>query len=415
MISYDQALENCLKACQGKTMGTEDVSLQEAVGRICGKDILAPFSVQPFDNSAMDGYAVHYLDLVKASSGAPVSLHVAGTVAAGDGDERHDFLQGTCLRIMTGAPIPDGCDAIVPYEEAGSNHEAAVFTKPAGQGAHIRKAGEDFKQEETALTKGRMVDIQHVLPLATLGVSKVRTLKKPRVAFIATGRELVDDFAYPLQKGQIYNSNRPYVVSMLEAMGAHVVSSRTLADDATAFREHLEAVISDKNPDVVVSSGAVSEGDYDFVRKTLEEMNADIIHHKVRIRPGKPNLFARFPNGILCFGLPGNPVSTAAGLRFFVCPVLQTLLGQGKETPLYARISEPFYKKAPLHMFLKGKATIDGDGQLWATVLEGQESFKVKPFIGMNCWISIPEEKDGISAGEKVAIYPLLPGNIALF
>lgn len=248
----------------------------------------------------------------------------------------------------------------------------------------------------------------HILPLATLGISRVRVFKKPRFAFISTGRELIDDLSADLGCGQIYNSNRPYAVEMLKAMGADCVFAHTIADDPEAFERTLADIAAQK-PDLIISSGAVSAGEFDFVRSVLEKSGAEILFHKIKLKPGKPNLLARLPNGTLYFGLPGNPVATAAGLRFLVTPALRSMMSLPPEKPLYARAMNGFTKKAGLHMLFKAHIENWEDGLLTADFPDAQASFMVSPFLDINGWASIAEDTADIKAGEMVEIYPLLP------
>ena len=408
MISYPKAQRNARDAYQSKQTA-ETCVLSQAIGRVCAQDIMASFAVQPFNNAAMDGYVVRSQDLLEAASSNRIFLPVTGSIAAGDMDIKNTGPQKACVRIMTGAPVPEGYDAIVPFEEAKMHNDGTVlFSNPVKPGAHIRRAGEDFQRGNKVLSKGEIVKSQHVLPLATLGIATLEVWKKPRIGFLATGKELVDDLSQPLRIGQIYNSNRAYAVPMLESFGAEVIHAETIADDSQHFRRALEGLLS-VAPDFIVSSGAVSAGDHDFVRNVLEEMGAEIIHHKVKMRPGKPNLLARLPTGAVYFGLPGNPVATAVGLRFFVLPALKAFLGQEPEMPLRVKIAEPFRKKPCLHMLLKGKTGIDEKGCIFVVPTEGQESFRVSPFINMNCWISIPEEVEDVVIGNLVDVYPLRP------
>jgi molybdopterin molybdotransferase len=187
-------------------------------------------------------------------------------------------------------------------------------------------------------------------------------------------------------------------------MGAEIIHAETIRDDEKDFECALAASL-DVGADFIVSSGAVSAGDFDFVRPCLEQLGATILYHKVKMKPGKPNLLARLPNGTLYFGLPGNPVATAVGLRFFMHPAIAAMYGGVPEKPLTAIAANAFSKKPGLHMFLKGHWQTDDHGTLKVTFLEGQASFMVRPFLNMNCWIAVPEERGDVLADDTVAIY----------
>lgn len=408
MIGFEDAKRIVFEEASKKKLGTESVPLNMIEGRVCANEIKSPLDIQPFDNAAMDGYAVCLNDILKASPESPVTLPVAGVIAAGDPVPEYSLAQQSCIQIMTGAPVPSGAQAVVPIEHIKQSNAGISFFAPAPEGGNIRRAGEDFKKGAVLCPASTRFSARHILPLATLGVDKVEVFKKPRIVFISTGKELVDDLSKPLASGQIYNSNRPYARSFLESMGAQVIEMRTIFDDLESFERILEE-IEDIRPDLVLSSGAVSAGTFDFVRQGLESNGAEILFHKIKVKPGKPNLFARLRNGALYFGMPGNPVATAVALRFLVEPALRALCGRSPEQPLRARLKHGLDKKPGLHLFLKGKSEIGQDGVLTVKILEGQESFMVNPFLCMNAWVSLPPEACDPIPGQTVQIFPVLP------
>lgn len=406
MISYKQAHDIFLEQAEKHQLGIESLSTKDIVGRVCAEKKIAPMDVQPFDNSAMDGFAVILSDLRGASEDNPVTLHKSGIIAAGDPVPDKPLQIGNCIHIMTGAPVPPAANAVVPIELVVVNGDVIEFTATSTLNANIRKAGEDFKKGTSVLDVGQRIGPQHIMPLATLGIAEVKVYQKPRAAFLATGRELVDDLSADLKSGQIYNSNRPYGVAALSAMHVDCVKDYTIADNVVDFEKILQSLMV-QNLDIIVSSGAVSAGEFDFVREGLEKIGAEIFFHKVKIKPGKPNLFARLPNGTFYFGLPGNPVATAAGLRFFVQPFLQKIMRQAVENPLYAKATTPFSKKSGLQIFVKSCMECQNNGELSVTFLDGQASFMVSPFLSMNCWAVVSEEMTEIKIGDIVEIYPL--------
>ncbi len=329
-------------------------------------------------------------------------------IAAGDAVPDKPLQTGECIEIMTGAPTPPDADAVVPVELVDVDGDQVYFKAKPKTGANIRRAGEDFQKNMNVLKAGQIIHPQHVMPLAALGVHHVKVFKKPRAAFLATGDELVEDLSQDLKSGQIYNSNRPYGLAALNAMGVECVNASSLPDDSKKFTALLEN-LTQQNVDFIVSSGAVSAGKFDFVREGLEEAGAEILFHKVKIKPGKPNLFARLPNGTLYFGLPGNPVATTAGLRFFVQTCMHAMLGMEEEKPVQAKAMTPFKKREGLRMFLKARAESWEDGLLTVDLLDGQASFMVRPFLNMNCWAVAPENAEEIKAGDIIDIYPLYP------
>jgi molybdopterin molybdotransferase len=309
---------------------------------------------------------------------------------------------------MTGAPLPAGTEAIVPIENVRLDKNQVTFSEKPKAGQHIRRAGEDFKKGTLLLSPGTRVTAAHIMPLATLGIAQITVFSKPRVLFISTGAEIVDDLSAPLQRGEIYNSNKLYASAFLSACGADVYEHETVNDAPELFMKALGS-IHENSYDLVISSGAVSAGSFDFVRDGLENTGAEILFHKIKLKPGKPNLFATLPSGALYFGLPGNPVATAAGLRFLVMTALRVMHGQPREVPIYARSMNTFSKKSDLHMILKGRLEYWEDGSVTADILDGQESFKVSPFLSMDCWLHVPEGQTAVKSGGILEAYPLYP------
>lgn len=408
MISFETAQRIIRERASTYRLDTVVIAPHEAMGRVCAGEVLAPLTIQPFDNSAMDGFAVRMCDLEGASEGTPIILEKSGVIAAGDPVPEEALMAGKCIHIMTGAPVPKGADAVVPIENVDVQDSKITFNSVPKPMANIRKAGEDFQKGDEILKTGDTLGVTHILPLATLGISRIRVFKKPKVAFMATGREIVDDLSAPLESGQIYNSNRPYALAMLEALGCDVLPCETVRDDLGVFCKELKNLMREKC-DIIISSGAVSAGEFDFVKEGLEKIGADIIFHKVKLKPGKPNLFAILPNGAFYFGLPGNPVASAVGLRFFVVSALRAMMEQEPEKPLHARAMTKFVKKSGLHMILKGKSESWEDGTRSVDILDGQASFMVNPFLNMNSWLHVPEALEIIKPGEVVEFYPLLP------
>jgi molybdopterin molybdotransferase len=228
------------------------------------------------------------------------------------------------------------------------------------------------------------------------------------VAILSTGSELVADPSLPLGPGKIRAANAPYLEASLRAFGADVVMSLTLDDDPAIFAAELQRAAV--QADLVLSTGAVSMGRHDFVPATLERIGARLLFHKAGIRPGKPLLAAMLPDGPLMIGLPGNPLATAAGFRFFAVPALRAMLGMAPESPLRARLSVASDRRTGFRHFLKARVDHDQDGVLQATLLDGQESFRMAPLLKANAWAVLPREADESPDGAMIDVLPLDPG-----
>lgn len=405
MISYSDALQNVLAACS--PLATEQVPLAQSLGRVFAQDVIAQAHLPPFDNSAMDGFAL-------ASGGktlaADCEFTVVGSQAAGDGVVTST---GDACEIMTGASLPIGLDTVVPIEQVqvlardGDERPSRIrLLFDVMPGAHVRLRGQDVAHGDCIVRAGSRHDASTHMLLAALGVDLLAMHPRVPVALIATGRELVDDPQHPLAPGQIRNSNGPFLAARLAEAGACVVHQKTVGDDAAEFTSALQCGL-DAGAKLVLSTGAVSMGRHDFVPDALRALGATIVFHKVAIRPGKPVLFARLPGGQLYFGLPGNPVSSAVGMRFFVEPALRALLGQRPEQALRLPLAEPVHKKAGLQCFFKAQVGLDAAGRLQVRVLQGQESFRIRPLLSANAWAVLDAAKEVFAAGGEVGVYGL--------
>lgn len=404
MLNVDHARQMMLAKLQ--PLEAEPTALVSVLGRVLAATLRSPEQLPPFDNSAMDGYA---LALGGSPAAAGSEFNVSGVQAAGDAAAERT--QGCA--IMTGARVPDGLDAVVPVEEVevlqqGQDLQPArIRLRAAVQpGLHIRRAGQDVALNEPVLPGGCRIGPAQLMLLAGLGVAQAELRRRPRVALYCTGRELVDDPAQALESGQIRNNNAGYLCARLVEAGAELVDYRTIADEPALFRAALEHA-QNLNADVIVSTGAVSMGRYDFVPDSLRELGAQIVFHKLRMRPGKPLLHARMPSGAAFFGLPGNPASSAVGMRFFVEPALRALLGLTPERAWTLPLAAAARKKAEFTFIQKARVDADADGRLTVSLLAGQESFKVAPLALANAWAVLPEDAEELAAGSPVAVYGL--------
>lgn len=407
MISYEQAISIIRAEGQKASLNPEAVPVDQVAGRHAAQDIISSMANQPFDNSAMDGFAVRAADLVNAAAALPVSLAQAGQIIAGMPAPEDGYQPGTCHEIMTGAMMPDGYDSIVPVEKITRNDGQIVFTSAVAPGEYVRRAGADIRPGEAIFKRGDLFTAEHILPLATLGAYTVDVLRRARVSVISTGNEVVDDLRASLQKGRIYNSTAPYLRQAVPAAGMELLSIATVADDPRLFRQMLEQVVA-KGSDIIITTGAVSAGVHDFVPSVLKEMGADIFFHKVAIRPGRPILFARLsPSGPFFVGLPGNPASTSVGLRFFVRPLLRAMQGFGSDAPKKAVLADDLAIRQPvsLRLFLRAQTGINAQGAMQIAIIPGQQSFMVRPFVLSNVWAVLPPDAGSLKKGDIVDFY----------
>lgn len=406
MIAFEDALAHVLDGCT--RLPAERVALADAIGRVTAGEIRSPVDLPAFDNSAMDGFALATRG-VRIDAGRGFDVH--GEQAAGDGVQR--AAGEGAWSIMTGARLPDGLDAIVPVEQVDVLDRAddgrvtrIRTTAPVEPGQHRRRAGEDIARGAPALPAGHWIGANELMLLAGLGLAHVDVVRRPRIALISTGRELIDDPAQALEPGQIRNSSAPFLATRIPAAGGEVVQRGTVTDEPARFDAALTRAL-EAGADLVLSTGAVSMGRFDFIPDVLRERGAQIVFHKVAMRPGKPLLFARLPGGALCFGLPGNPVSTAVGLRFFVEPAMRALLGLPRERAWRLPLAHDVRKKAGFRLHQKARLKLDAHGALSVELLAGQESFRTRPLVESTAWAALPAETDALRAGDRIDVFPL--------
>lgn len=397
LISLEDAQQKMLAQLSPITDSLQ-VSLFEADGRITAVPVLSPLDVPPFDNAAMDGYAVRLADL--ASDGV---LPVAGKAFAGV-PFSGEWPSGSVIRIMTGAPVPAGCDAVVMQEETEQRDGGIVITAPVKNGQHIRRSGEDIQTGKQVLDAGVRLGAAELPLLASLGIAEVSVLRKLRVAIFSTGDEL-QAVGTPLAAGQIYDTNRFTVSLMLKRLGCEVIDLGVIADNPELLREAFSE--ADRQADVVISTGGVSVGEADFTKAMLEELGA-ITFWKLAIKPGKPFAFGRLANSWFC-GLPGNPVSAAVTFYQLVQPLLATLTGQKTAVMpprLRARAAQRL-KKSPGRLdFQRGVFSRSADGTLEVHSTGPQGSHVFSSFALANCFIVLERERGNVEAGEWVDVEP---------
>ncbi|HEY9254003.1 MAG TPA: gephyrin-like molybdotransferase Glp [Stenotrophomonas sp.] len=401
MLAYDQALQRVRSHASALPM--EDVPIVRAAGRLLAQDFISPACLPPFDNAALDGYALASAD---AALDAGVELEVVGCQAAGAPPH---FARGA-WEIMTGACLPDGLDTVVPREQVTvlsrlPDHAARVRLEAAVEtGRHVRRRGEDVAIGQQALAAGQWLGAAQLMLLHALGARRVAVRRRPRVAVLATGGELVDDPSRPLLPGQIRDANRPYLCMKLQEAGAEVVWQGAVDDDPARFQHRLDEALAHA-PDLVISTGAVSAGAFDFVPQALRARNASVVFHQVALRPGKPLLFARLREGPLYFGLPGNPAATAVGQRFFVEAALRAMLGLPDEVPWRLPLRDGWQAPAHLHACAAAQVFCSGDGQLSASVLPAQHSFRLRPLCAANAWAVAPAGVAALDKGAAVEVW----------
>jgi molybdopterin molybdotransferase len=400
MISVDEALEIILGTIQ--VLGLERVDILDSLGRVLGEDVHAPYNIPPWDNSAMDGYAVIHKDIEGASRQNPAVLTVVADLPAGYTAQR-GISRGEAIRIMTGAPIPKGCDTVVMVEDTQAEQDRVkIFNAPA-RGKHIRKAGEDVVKGSRVLARGSIVRPAAVGMMASLKRSVVSVFQRPRVAVISTGDELIDVDG-ELTAGKIVGSNTYSLASLVKDSGGQPLVLGIARDNPEALRSIFRAALA---ADMIISSGGVSVGDYDLVKDMLLELGAEMKFWKVHMRPGQPLAFGVI-GGKPTFGLPGNPVSCMISFEQFVRPAILKASGHTRifRPLIEARLKEPISKKEGKRYFLRCCISVE-DGAYAVTTTGGQGSGILLSMVKADGLIVLPETKSEFAAGTMVKVQVL--------
>lgn len=381
-------------------LGRERVLITDAVGRVLSEDLTATWDMPRWTNSAMDGYAVRSQDCQQTGR-----LQVIDFVAAGGASEKI-VTAGTAIKIMTGAPLPQGADAIIPVEETTLDGTDILIHEKVKPGAHVRPRGEDVKMGECIVPRGTMLRPAEIGMLASYGKAFVPVYRKPRVAILSTGDELVE-IGDTLAEDRIINSNSLALAAALKEIGAEPMMLGIAADNRVS---HMEKISEGLKADALITSAGVSTGDRDFVRAVLDELGAKTLFCKVDIKPGRPTTFA-LKNDKPVFSLPGNPVSTMITFEELVKPALLKMMGHDRvikqefEAILETDLSK---KRLGVLNFQRVKITVR-DGRYFASCAGDQNTGILKTMVRADALALLPEHKDAFKVGDVVKVHMLSP------
>ncbi|AWB68336.1 molybdopterin molybdenumtransferase MoeA [Saccharobesus litoralis] len=403
LMPVEQAMTQMLESIVEK-QGSTLVPLADALDCILAADVVSPINVPVFDNSAMDGYAFPAQDLASFSTLTRVGRVYAGESFTGE------LKPGECVRIMTGAPMPAGADTVQMQENVTVvDDEHIKLDAVPKMGANVRYAGEDIKQGAVVLQAGERLKPAHLGLLASLGVAEVEIKQPIKVGVFSTGDELVP-VGQPLAAGQIYDSNRFFLVALLKRLNVDVIDYGCLVDDIEILRNTLLTAADEV--DALITSGGVSVGEADFTKDVLDEIG-NVNFWKLAIKPGKPFAFGKIPSiaqnkDILFFGLPGNPVSSFVTCHQLVVPALQTLMGAKKQQKITLTAkSQSTLKKRPGRMdFQRAVYSVSDTGELVVLSTGAQGSGILTSICQANCYILLAQQQGNVVAGEQVEILP---------
>ena len=386
MISYKEALT---KLSRSKlSIRSEKILSKDSLNRICSENVYSPFNYPAADNTALDGFAINSNESNKSNKKNTTKLKILKMLAAGNNPNIKKITKFSCIEVMTGAIIKKPFNTIIPYEKSKvvekNKIKYLLIDRKIKKFNNLRFAGSDFKKGQLVLKKGEIIKASDILVLKTLGIKNIKVKKKIKIVFFATGNEITNNQIIPYWK--VRNSNGSYIKAFSKILPLDIKEKAILRDnDEKRFLKKLNKNIKHK-VDIVITIGAVSEGKYDYVPQIIKKFNGRGYFRGAKIRPGKPILFSKIKSKTAFFGLPGNPVSTAACFRFFVLPFIFNSLEYLADDPIKAKLKNRFEKKKNFTRFIKGKLIISKKGHAEFQVFKGQESYKIKPLANSNVW-----------------------------
>ncbi len=394
LLPFEQAVANMLSQISPITE-TLALPIEQALHHVLAQDIASPLNVPPHDNSAMDGYAFAIASLNESKTLKLIGRSMAGAPFQGT------CRPGECIRIMTGAKMPDCCDSVEMQENVTADEEKITFLQEKTFGSHVRNAGEDIKINQQVLHSGHKLTVVDIGVLASLGVAEVVVFRKLKVALIATGDELKLP-GQSLRAGDIYESNSFVLAAMLKTLHVDIINFGIIGDDFEAIKAAF--VSADEQADAVISSGGVSVGDADYTKTVLDELG-EIGFWKIAMKPGKPFAFGTLANSVF-FGLPGNPVSALVTFHQLALVALTKMQNANalKRTHLSVKCSSDLRKSPGRMDFQRGVLSVNEAGENVVASTGAQGSGILSSLARANCYIVLPSDQGGVKAGEMVNV-----------
>ncbi|HPS56501.1 MAG TPA: molybdopterin molybdotransferase MoeA [Spirochaetota bacterium] len=409
MISVDDAQKIILNSIAVRK-GTEKIRFSDSYGRIIAQDLISELNVPQIDNSAMDGYALISSDVEGASPEKPVILEIKGEVQAGGNNVSQPVKSGSAIRIMTGAHLPHGADAVIPFEDTEECGDRVKIFTPVNKSDNVRFAGEDIAAGDTILVRGTYIDSSQIGLIASVNRTDVTVFNRPEVSIISTGDEIIEPGSADIY-GKTVNSNAYVLMNEVKKTGGNPSYFGIVKDRFDEIRATVEKALAG---DIVLCTGGVSMGRYDFIPDVLKSLGAEILVHKIAVKPGKPVLFSKVQDKLF-FGLPGNPVSVMVSFIEFVRPAILKMAGaiQYEKPVVKAVLKETIRKQAGRRHFIRGIFTI-ADGVFNVSTTGNQRSDIMHSMAAANCLIIIPENVETVEKNSIVNIQLIKHGEISV-
>jgi len=415
MIQYQEAL-NLIDKVSLK-LPNEKISILNSVNRVCAKDILSPSTNPSSNNTAFDGFAVIAQETEELSSNKTKKFKILKTIAAGDEPKINNYEKNSTVEIMTGGLVYEPFDSIIPVEKAKyfpskEKPTHIIVDEHVEKFSYIRFAGEDYNLKDVVIKRGELIQPKHIMALTTLGIKDLYVKKKPKIIFFGTGDEIVDYKKKNISNWQVRNSNNHYITSFGKSLHYQIIDGGVIKDnEQNKLKEKLKKSLK-SDIDIFVTSGAISAGKFDFIPELIKELSFKTYFKGVSTKPGRPIMLSKFKRKEkLFFGLPGNPISCAAGFRFFIYPLLRNSLGMLKEKKFKAKLINKYSKPKNFTHFARCLINVNTKGLGELQVLHGQQSHRIESFVKANCWGIFPGGKEQFKSGDIVEWVPLIPSS----
>ena len=415
MINYQKAIKIINKVYLN--LPHEKISISDSLNRVCAKNVLSPSANPLANNTAFDGFAVLAKETKGLSKKKVKKFKILKTIGAGDNPKINNYLKNSSVEIMTGGIVPKPFDSVMPVEKIKYypserkpthivvDHEVKKFS-------FIRFAGEDYNLKDVVIKRGELIQPKHIMALTTLGIKDLYVKKKPKIIFFGTGDEIVDYKKKNISNWQVRNSNNHYITSFGKSLHYQIIDGGVIKDnEQNKLKEKLKKSLK-SDIDIFVTSGAISAGKFDFIPELIKELSFKTYFKGVSIKPGRPIMLSKFKRKEkLFFGLPGNPISCAAGFRFFIYPLLRNSLGMLKEKKFKAKLINKYSKPKNFTHFARCLINVNTKGLGELQVLHGQQSHRIESFVKANCWGIFPGGKEHFKSGDIVEWVPLIPSS----
>jgi len=415
MIKYQKAIKIINKV--SLNLPDEKISILDSLNRVCAKNILSPTKNPLSNNTAFDGFALLAKETKGLSKKKVKKFKILKSIGAGDNPKINNYQKNSSVEIMTGAIIPKPFDTILPVEKAKyfpskKKPTHIVVDREIKKFSFVRFAGEDFNLKDVVIKKGELIQPKHIMALTTLGIKNLNVKKKPKIIFFGTGNEIVDYKKKNVSSWAVRNSNNHYFMSFGKSLYYQIIDGGVIKDNQQKkLKEKLKKTLK-SDIDIFATSGAISAGKFDFIPELINNLGFKTYFKGVSIKPGRPIMLSKFRRKEkLFFGLPGNPISCAAGFRFFIYPLIRNSLGMLKEEKFKAKLINKYSKRKDFTHFARCLININSKGLVELKVLKEQQSHRIKSFAKANCWGIFPSGKEQFKSGDIVEWVPLIPSS----